>query len=63
MLTVAHLDHTPENCEKNNLMALCSVCHLRYDAAHRKQKRIEKATKHQILLPKFGEGEKKKDKP
>jgi heterodisulfide reductase subunit B len=33
-LTVAHLDHNPQNCEANNLRALCSVCHLRYDRAH-----------------------------
>ena len=33
-LTVAHLDHQPENCDRANLKALCSVCHLRYDATH-----------------------------
>lgn len=33
-LTVAHLNHTPEDCRPENLKALCSVCHLRYDAAH-----------------------------
>lgn len=33
-LTVAHLDHNPANCAPENLRALCSVCHLRYDAAH-----------------------------
>lgn len=31
-LTVAHLDHTPENCEPGNLRAMCAPCHLRYDA-------------------------------
>ena len=31
-LTVAHLDHTPENCEPENLCAMCAVCHLQYDA-------------------------------
>lgn len=34
VLTVAHLDHQPENCERGNLKALCQRCHLRYDAAH-----------------------------
>lgn len=34
VLTVAHLDHTPENCEPDNLKALCQRCHLRYDAEH-----------------------------
>ncbi|MBP0492223.1 hypothetical protein [Roseomonas indoligenes] len=34
VLTVAHLDHTPENCADDNLLAGCQRCHLRYDAAH-----------------------------
>lgn len=36
VLTVAHLDHTPENCESENLKALCQRCHLAYDAEHHK---------------------------
>jgi len=34
ILTVAHLDHVPENVERSNLKALCQRCHLSYDAAH-----------------------------
>ncbi len=34
VLTVAHLDHTPENCADENLRALCQRCHLVYDAKH-----------------------------
>lgn len=34
VLTVAHLDHQPENCEADNLMAMCQRCHLAYDAEH-----------------------------
>lgn len=34
VLTVAHLDHTPENCDPANLRAWCQQCHLRYDARH-----------------------------
>lgn len=34
VLTIAHLDHQPENCDPANLRALCQRCHLRYDAAH-----------------------------
>ena len=34
VLTVAHLDHQPENCDRANLKAMCQPCHLRYDAAH-----------------------------
>ena len=43
-LTVAHLNHLPEDCRPENLKALCAGCHLRYDAKHhaetRKRKRI-----------------------
>jgi hypothetical protein len=31
VLTVAHLDHTPENCAEANLAAMCQRCHLAYD--------------------------------
>jgi len=34
VLTVAHLDHAPENCADDNLMAMCQRCHLTYDARH-----------------------------
>lgn len=34
VLTIAHLDHTPENCSDDNLRALCQRCHLRYDKEH-----------------------------
>lgn len=35
ILTVAHLDHQPENCARENLRALCQRCHNRYDAPAR----------------------------
>lgn len=35
VLTVAHLDHHPENCEDNNLRAWCQRCHNAYDAKTR----------------------------
>lgn len=34
VLTVAHLDHNPENCADTNLRAMCQRCHLRYDQSH-----------------------------
>ena len=34
VLTVAHLDHAPENVDRGNLKAMCQRCHLTYDAAH-----------------------------
>lgn len=39
VLTIAHLDHTPENCDYSNLRALCQRCHNRYDAKHRAETR------------------------
>jgi hypothetical protein len=33
VLTIAHLDHNPENCAPANLRAFCQRCHLRYDAS------------------------------
>lgn len=34
VLTTAHLDHTPENCDASNLKAMCQGCHLWYDREH-----------------------------
>lgn len=34
VLTIAHLDHQPENCDPENLRAWCQRCHLRYDKEH-----------------------------
>ena len=34
VLTIAHLDHQPENCKPANLRAWCQRCHLSVDAAH-----------------------------
>ena len=39
VLTVAHLDHTPENCGDANLLAMCQRCHLRYDREHHAETR------------------------
>ena len=37
VLTVAHLDHQPENCARSNLRAWCQRCHLNYDKQHHTQ--------------------------
>ena len=34
VLTVAHLDHQPENCDPSNLRAWCQRHHLAYDHDH-----------------------------
>lgn len=50
VLTIAHLDHTPENCDPSNLRALCQKCHNRYDAKHRAETRAQtKAKKDKTL--------------
>jgi hypothetical protein len=36
VLTVAHLNHQPEDNRASNLRALCQRCHNTYDAAHRR---------------------------
>ncbi len=43
ILTVAHLNHIPEDCRRENLKALCSVCHCRYDLkAMARKKRLKR---------------------
>ena len=39
ILTVAHLNHPPEDCRPENLRVMCQGCHLRYDADHHAQTR------------------------
>ena len=48
-LTVAHLNHTPEDVRPENLKAMCAPCHLKNDAQHhaetRKARRRKTCTK------------------
>lgn len=39
VLTVAHLNHIPEDCNDANLKHWCQRCHLAYDAKHHAQTR------------------------
>ena len=50
VLTVAHLDHQPENCADDNLRALCQRCHLSYDKAHHAESRAKSRHKNQLPL-------------
>lgn len=50
VLTVAHLDHTPENCDYSNLKAMCQKCHNNYDIAHRRETRKKTKLKGQLKL-------------
>jgi len=45
ILTVAHLNHIPEDCREENLKALCQKCHLSYDLEHHKMSRRKTTTK------------------
>ena len=45
VLTVAHLDHCPENCADENLAALCQRCHNGYDAPFRRKNRRDRLDK------------------
>ncbi len=49
VLTIAHLDHTPEHCDPANLRALCQRCHLAYDAEHHQQTAYETRRRHRAL--------------
>lgn len=37
VLTVAHLNHQPEDCADDNLLHMCQGCHNRYDAPMRRR--------------------------
>ena len=44
VLTVAHLNHTPEDCRDENLRAMCNGCHLHYDIEHHMQTAAQSRT-------------------
>ncbi len=46
VLTVAHLDHTPQNCAPDNLRAWCQRCHNTYDQPHRAANRANREVAH-----------------
>lgn len=50
ILTVAHLNHKPEDCRRENLRALCQSCHLTYDAPHKAAERRKRKHKDQTEL-------------
>jgi hypothetical protein len=55
VLTVAHLDDTPENCDPENLRAFCQACHLAYDTRLHRANR--EASARGDLIPLFAAGE------
>jgi len=57
ILTVAHLDHQPENCQDDNLKAMCQRCHNRYDIKHRRNPKRDEEEKTYIQLSLFSDEE------
>lgn len=57
VLTVAHLDHQPENCADENLRAWCQRCHNAYDAPMRRAGIAERARAAVVVADLFGEGD------
>lgn len=52
VLTIAHLDHTPENCAPENLAALCQKCHLNYDQQyHALRRQAARSEKLRVAIP------------
>ena len=53
VLTIAHLDHTPENCAMSNLKAWCQRCHLNYDAKHHAETAYNTRRKGKVVADLF----------
>lgn len=50
VLTVAHLNHNPMDCDWDNLKALCQKCHLNHDKdLHTQNRRKTKALKQGLM--------------
>lgn len=56
VLTVAHLDHQPENVDRANLRAWCQKCHNTYDAPMRARGIAQRRRAGQALADLFPGG-------
>ena len=54
VLTTAHLDHTPEHCDDDNLRAMCQRCHLSYDRPRHVANARENRRRRRALRDLFG---------
>lgn len=54
VLTVGHLDHTPEHCDPENLKAWCQRCHLNYDKEHHAETAYETRREGKAVRDLFG---------
>lgn len=50
ILTVAHLNHRPEDCRPENLLPLCAPCHCRYDTTP-----TARAIKRRLKAERYGQ--------
>ncbi|BAO90722.1 hypothetical protein [Caballeronia cordobensis] len=55
ILTIGHLDHTPEHCEFGNLRAWCQRCNLAYDEQHHAQTAYMTRRAHRAIADLFAE--------
>ena len=55
VLTTAHLDHTPENCDPSNLRSMCQGCHLHYDRGHHAETAYQTRRKGKAIADLFEE--------
>lgn len=55
LLTIAHLNHTPEDNRPENLKAMCQRCHLRYDREHHATTRRKTRERETGQMPLFGD--------
>jgi hypothetical protein len=53
ILTVAHLNHDPDDCRDENLKAMCNRCHLRYDTEHHQKNARQTRHKKRALADMF----------
>lgn len=55
VLTTAHLNHTPEDTDPDNLRAMCQGCHVHHDAEHHANTRrqVKVAELAQTMHPLF----------
>lgn len=57
VLTIAHLDHIPENCDPENLRAWCQKCHLDYDKEHHQQTAYQTRREGKAVADLFGDAQ------
>lgn len=56
VLTIAHLNHHPEDCADDNLASLCQRCHNIYDRPHRNETmRVERRKRDMQMELVFGD--------